>query len=251
MTTTPIVVRATNPRLRRGAHVADGVDHLGDRRSRRQRPRRARRHPEQDDGGERARAGGEQEDPADAEPRQADQHSGQRRGDDPHRLLGRLAEHHGVADLLWLDDLGDEGDARREVEGEGRGLHGAGEQQHPVLDDVGDDGDADQQRGGHEHRHGDQQHGPLGEAVGGDAAPRRGEEHRDAERQHHAAEPGVAAGEVLGQPAAADGLAHHPEDHGRCAVEQPAVPGRLHHRRHGRPQYGSTHRRRAADGGTR
>ena len=44
---------------------------------------------------------------------------------------------------------------------------------------------------------------PLREAVGGDAAPRRGEEHRGAEHEQHGAEPGVGAGELAGQPARA------------------------------------------------
>ena len=43
---------------------------------------------------------------------------------------------------------------------------------------------------------GDEQHGALGEAVGGTPAQRRGQQHGDAEGQAHAAEAGVAAGEV-------------------------------------------------------
>ena len=126
MTTTPIVVRATSPRPRRERTYwkASTISAIGDRVG---AARGARRQPEQHDGAERARAGGEQEHAADAEPRQPDEHAGERRGDDPHRLLRRLAEHDCFADLVVLDDLGDEGDACREVQGEGRRLQGAGE----------------------------------------------------------------------------------------------------------------------------
>jgi len=201
----------------------DRVDHLGDRRARRQRSRVARRQPDEGDGGERAGAGGQQEHAAHTEPRCADQHAGERWGDHTHRLLDGLAQHDGRADLIRLAQRGDERDAGREVQRERNRLNHAGDDQHPVLDDVGEHRQTERQRRRDEHQHRGDQHRALGEAVSRDAAPRRGDQHRAAERQHHASQARIAAREVLGQPAAGDRLTHHPEDHRRRTDEKSAI----------------------------
>ena len=107
-------------------------------------------------------------------------------------------------------------------------------QQHPVLDRTGDDGDADERRRHDQHEDRHQQHRALGEPVGGDPAPGRG---RAASTIPNASitppSPVLLPVRSLASQPRPTGLAHHPEDHERRAVEQPPVPGRLHDRRHG------------------
>ena len=65
----------------------------------------------------------------------------------------------------------------------------------------------------------DEQDGALRESVGGDPAEGCRQQHGDAEGQVHAAEAGVAPGEVTSEPTAGDGLRHHPEDH-QCRTDE-------------------------------
>ncbi len=210
----------------RAADVLDGVDHLGDRRAPWDVCGRARRQRSQVAQRDHGEAGAEQEHSTNAEPAHTDDQAGQRGGEHAHPLRGDLGHDDGVGDQARLDELRDVGDASGHEEGERGGLQRAGDEQHPVRDHVELDGDADEQAGHRERRDREEQDGALVESVGGDASPRRGEQHRHAEGEPHAAEPGVAAGEVASEPPSCDGLGHHPEDDKGRGDEQVAVSDR-------------------------